>query len=317
MTSRSNCVSSGRCYLSQAKEWLVKDRCRLRYGSTTPLDVTGDFTRATLDTIALCGMSYRFNSFYFEGDFHPFVTSMMRFLKEADLQSTFPAIINGMRIKAKKNFKLDAEKMRQICRDIIAQRRKSTDPDPDDLLSAMLHGRDNLSGKGLTEDSAIDNLVTFLIAGHETTSGLLSFTMYYLLKNPSAMKKATQEVDEVLGDEELTVDHLPQLKYIAAALRESLRLMPTAPAFSVTPYKDEVIADKYPVKPGDSLIIFLPSVHRDETVYGHDVDIFRPERMIDEEFQKLPSGAWKPFGSGKRGCIGRAFAWQESLLVGQ
>ncbi|KAL5363549.1 cytochrome P450 [Aspergillus floccosus] len=287
----------------------------LRYGLTAALNVTEDFTRLTLDTIALCGMSYRFNSFYSAGDFHPFVTSMIGFMQEADIQGKYPAFVNNLRFSAKKKFEWDIETMRQTCADIIAKRRNTAEAASNDLLSAMLNNRDHLSGEGLSDESTIDNMVTFLIAGHETTSGLLSFTMYYLLKTPRVMEEATKEVDEVIGDEEVTVDHLSRLKFITAILRESLRMMPTAPAFGVTPYKDEMIVGKYPVKPGDSILVFLPSVHRDPAVFGPDPDAFRPERMMDEEFEKLPFGAWKPFGNGKRGCIGRAFAWQEALLV--
>ncbi|CAF5140610.1 unnamed protein product, partial [Rotaria socialis] len=73
-------------------------------------------------------------------------------------------------------------------------------------------------------------MVTFLIAGHETTSGLLSFTFYYLLKNPHALQKAQAEADQI---DEITIDTLPKLKYIDAVLKETLRLQPTAPAFGL------------------------------------------------------------------------------------
>ncbi|PYI30059.1 cytochrome P450 [Aspergillus indologenus CBS 114.80] len=286
-----------------------------RYGSKRPLNLTDDFTRATLDTIALCAMGYRFNSFYFEGDFHPFVNSMVRFLQEADMQATLPSALNCFRPRAKKSLKLDVEVMRRICQDLIKDRRGSNSRTRNDLLDTMMNARDTVSGEAMTDESIIDNILTFLVAGHETTSGLLSFALYYLLKHPNAMAKATDEVDRVVGGQELTVEHLSKLRYLTAVLREALRLMPTAPGFSVTPYKKEIIGGKFEVSPGDSVDIFLAAVHRDPDVYGPDPDDFRPERMLDEDFQKLPVNAWKPFGNGKRGCIGRAFAWQEALII--
>jgi cytochrome P450/NADPH-cytochrome P450 reductase len=240
---------------------------------------------------------------------------MARFLKEAETQATLPSIVNLFRVGAKTQGKLDIELMRNVCRDIVNERRHSKTERQNDLLDTMLNSRDTLSREGLSDESIIDNMVTFLIAGHETTSGLLSFAMYYLLKAPDAMAKARTEVDEVVGQAEVTVEHLSQLKYLTAVLRETLRLMPTAPGFSLTPYKREIIGGQYEVNPGDSLDVFLAAVHRDPAVYGSDAEEFRPERMLDAYSQRLPANAWKPFGNGKRSCIGRAFAWQEALMV--
>ncbi|KAK1149532.1 hypothetical protein N8T08_005081 [Aspergillus melleus] len=286
-----------------------------RYGSRRPLNLTDDFTRMTLDTIALCAMGYRFNSFYLEGQFHPFIQSMVRFLTEAETRATLPSLLSHLRLRAKRQNELDIEVMRTVCREIVDERRRTGSRDRDDLLDTMLNSRDIISGEGLSDESIIDNIMTFLVAGHETTSGLLSFAMYYLLKALDAMTKATHEVDEVVGDQDLTVEHLSKLKYLNAILRETLRLMPTAPGFTVTPYKQEVIGGKYEVKPGDSIDVFLAAVHRDPAMYGSDADEFRPERMLDEPFHKLPPNSWKPFGNGKRSCIGRAFAWQEALMA--
>lgn len=129
-------------------------------------------------------------------------------------------------------------------------------------------------------------MITFLIAGHETTSGLLSFTFYYLLKHPAAYEKAQQEVDDKIGKGPITVDHLTKLPYLNAVLRESLRLSPTAPAISVTPREDTTLDGKYPVKAGAPIVALFPMIHRDPLVYGEDAGEFRPERMIDEEFER-------------------------------
>jgi cytochrome P450/NADPH-cytochrome P450 reductase len=156
----------------------------------------------------------------------------------------------------------------------------------------------------------------YRIAGHETTSGLLSFLFYYLLKNPSAYKKAQEEVDQVVGDASIKVEHLSKLPYINAVLRETLRLQPTAPAFSIQPNNEiDTIGGEYTVFRGEPIVALLPKIHRDPAVYGEDANEFKPERMLDENFNKLPPNAWKPFGNGSRACIGRPFAWQEAQLV--
>ena len=125
-------------------------------------------------------------------------------------------------------------------------------------------------------------MITFLIAGHETTSGLLSFTWYYLLKNAAAYETAQQEVDRVIGTGPITVDHLTKLPYLNAVLRESLRLSPTAPSIGITAKEDTLIGGKYPVKANTPLLALFPKIHRDPAVYGEDAEEFRPERMLDE-----------------------------------
>ncbi|KAF2179588.1 cytochrome P450 [Zopfia rhizophila CBS 207.26] len=285
-----------------------------RYGPSYPIEVANDFTRLTLDTLALCAMGYRFNSFYRESSMHPFVISMSRFLKDSDEQSQLPELFSNLWIQAKMRNKEDIKVMRDLSQEIVEQRRQYPG-EADDLLNNLLHKTDPKTGERMSDSSIIDNMITFLVAGHETTSGLLSFTFYHLLKNPWAMEKAQKEVDDVIGTEKVTVKHLPQLKYINAILRETLRLAPTAPAFTVGALKNDVIGGKYAVKKGEAINILLLASHCDKAVYGPDENEWKPERMLDENFNKLPPNAWKPFGNGKRGCIGRAFAWQESLLV--
>lgn len=134
--------------------------------------------------------------------------------------------------------------------------------------------------------------------GHETTSGLLSFTIYYLLKNPQAYLKAQKEVDDVIGKAPIEAKHLKDLKYIAACLKEAIRLAPTAPALSkmINPdYSKEpvLLGGKYLVEPSDRVLILLTKSQRDPAIYGEDAEEFKPERMLDEEFDKLISGAWK------------------------
>ena len=160
-----------------------------------------------------------------------------------------------------------------------------------------------------------------MLLGHETTSGLLSFVFFNLLKNSRTYIAAQEEVDKVLGRDAITNEHLSRLKYINAVLRETSRLYPTAPVIQKKRNPDlprepyTVCGGKYMLQPDDQFMILLGQSQRDVKVYGEDALAFRPERMLDDEFEKLPPGAWRPFGNGARACIGRGFAWQEALLV--
>ena len=141
-----------------------------------------------------------------------------------------------------------------------------------------------------------------------------------LLKNPTTYFKAQQEVDEVIGKEKVQVHHFEKLKYLNAILRETLRLNPTAPGYfrGVRPENTEpnpTIGGRYAMPETGGVLCLLTSIQRDPKIWGNDAKEFKPERMLDGKFEKLPQAAWKPFGIGVRSCIGRAFAWQEALLL--
>ncbi|KAF2019092.1 cytochrome P450 [Aaosphaeria arxii CBS 175.79] len=288
-----------------------------RHGPNHVIQVTDDFTRLTLDTIALCAMDYRFNSYYSES-IHPFVEAMSDFLKTSGDRARRGAFAQSLFYREEsRKYWADIELLRKTSMDVI-QSRKANPTDKKDLLNAMLNGVDPKTGEKMSEESVMDNMITFLIAGHETTSGMLSFAFYYLLKNPEAYEKAQKEVDEVIGKDPITVEHTSKLPYLNAVLRETLRLSPTAPAIGLKPKNDEILCGKYAVPKGTPIQALFHKIHRDPAVYGEDAEEFRPERMLDEEFERRNKefpNCWKPFGNGMRACIGRPFAWLEALLV--
>ncbi|CAL3969579.1 unnamed protein product [Diplocarpon coronariae] len=289
-----------------------------RFGPKERINVPEDFTRLTLDSIALCAMDTRFNSFYHE-EMHPFVDAMVGLLAESAARARRPAVANYFFRSAQLKYDSDIALLKKVAAEVVAARRSNPN-DKKDLLNAMVNGRDPKTGEGLTEESILNNMITFLIAGHETTSGLLSFLFYFLLKNPAAYQAAQRQVDEVIGRGAITVEHMSRLPYIEACLRETLRLTPTAPAFTLEARKDGpdeniILGGKYEIKKGQAIFVLLNQIHTDPAVFGEDAQAFKPERMLDEPFSKLPRNSWKPFGNGVRGCIGRPFAWQEAILT--
>ncbi|KAJ4303024.1 hypothetical protein N0V90_001915 [Kalmusia sp. IMI 367209] len=291
-----------------------------RFGKNSPITVTDDMTRLTLDVIALCSMDFRFNSYYRTGT-HPFVEAMTEFLVESGDRARRLPIPSWFYRKADKKFFGNIDVMRNTAREILQERKGESEKElykRKDLLSAMLNGVDPKTGQKMTEESILDNLITFLIAGHETTAGMLSFAMYHVIKNPEIYRKLQKEVDEVCGQAPIKFEQLSKLPYIAAVLRETLRLTPPLPVFNVAPKKDEIVGGKYVLKAEELVIVLVGRAHLDPKVYGEDVLEFRPERMTEENFDRLNRdfpNAWKPFGNGTRGCIGRPFAWQEAVLV--
>lgn len=284
-----------------------------RAGPDYVMDAADDFTRLTLDTIALCSMDFRFNSFYTD-KLHPFVAAMAAFLSESSARGSRPAMIAPLyRAKNKKYFE-DIEVMRGTANEVI-QHRRTHPSDRKDLLNSMLNGVDSKTGGKLDDSCVISNLITFMIAGHETTSGTLTFAFYELLNHAEAYEKAQKEVDDVIGKNPVTVDHLSKLKYLNAILRETLRLHGPVGSLPLTPLEDTVIGDKYAIGKGETVMVILQRLHEDPNVWGDDALEWKPERMVDEKFNALPKNAWRPFGNGARACIGRPFAWQEAVLV--
>lgn len=287
-----------------------------RLNADEEIDVVRDMTGLTLDTIGLCGFDYRFNSFYRE-DFHPFIDALSRTLETCMLQRGLPFEKVALR-KRLQELGDDVAFMNKLVDDIVRERRRGGEAAQKDLLNFMLAGVDKVTGESLSDENIRYQINTFLIAGHETTSGLLSFTLYYLLNNPDVLEKAYGEVDAVLGNNIAaapTMAQIGQLEYTRAILLEALRLWPTAPAFSLAPYEDEIIGGKYPLKKGTFITVLIPALHRDAAYWGEDAETFNPDNFMDDAEAERPDYAYKPFGNGKRACIGRQFALQEAILV--
>ncbi len=285
-----------------------------RFGPDSVIDVVDNMTRLTLDTIGLCGFGYRFNSFY-QREMHPFVEAMVRALHEALQRMQRLPVQSRLQLRARRQYDADVEYMRSVSSELVARRRAlPADEAPHDLLSLMLTARDPVTGEGLDDANIQDQFVTFLIAGHETTSGMLSFALYLLLRHPEVLARARALSDEVLGSDMPRYEHLAQLGYIDQILRETLRLHPTAPIFGVYAREDTMLAGRYPVTRGDIIMILSPILHRDPTVWP-DPERFDPDRFAPDAQASIPDHAWLPFGSGQRSCIGRAFALQEATLV--
>ncbi len=273
------------------------------------VDVAADMTRLTMDTIGLCGFNYRFHSFRQETP-HPFILAMVRGLAEAQSQLQRPPFITKLMLLTQRRFRADIQLMFDVVDKVIAERR-AQGGGPEDLLHAMLAGVDPDTGEKLSDENIRYQIITFLIAGHETTSGLLSFALYYLVKHREVLEKARQEA--LTLSEEPTYNEVKALKYNKMVLQEALRLWPTAPAFARYPREDTIIGRQYLVPKGANIVILLNELHRDRTVWGADAEEFRPERFAVA--RELPAHAYKPFGTGPRACIGQQFALHEAALV--
>jgi cytochrome P450 len=174
----------------------------------------------------------------------------------------------------------------------------------------------------MTDQQIRDNVITMLIAGHETTSNAVTWTYYLISQHPEVEQKMFEEIDSVLlknmdGKKKIyrnpTVKDLPKFKYIEKIFRESMRIYP--PVWSIGRLVEEdYLIDKYTIPKGSSILMSQYVMHHDSRYYDNPGE-FNPDRWTDEFKRHLPRFSYFPFGGGIRGCIGESFAWQEGILL--
>ncbi|AGS73266.1 cytochrome P450 [Streptomyces collinus] len=280
-----------------------------------PVDVPGDMTKLTLETIARTGFGHDFGSFERDRP-HPFVRAMVGTLTYAQRLNSVPVPLAPLLLRgpARRNA-ADIAHLNRTVDGLVAARRRSGGGDGD-LLDRMLATAHPETGERLSAENVRKQVITFLVAGHETTSGALSFALYYLARHPEVAARARAEVDRVWGDTaEPGYDQVAKLRYVRRVLDESLRLWPTAPAYAREAKQDTVLAGEHPMRRGAWALVLLPMLHRDREVWGEDAERFDPDRFEAGAVRARPPHTFKPFGTGARACIGRQFALHEATLV--
>jgi cytochrome P450 len=201
-----------------------------------------------------------------------------------------------------------------ICDRIIAERRSSdaAPSDRDDLLTLLTRAEDE-AGDRLAASEVRDQVLIFLLAGHETTAVSLTFALHLLAKHPSVQARVFDEVSRVLGSRDPVAKDVAELPYTTMVLKEAMRLYPAAPATGRRSVEDTEI-DGY-VVPAGSNIFVAPWVTHRHPAYWDDPDRFDPERFTPEAEAARPRYAWFPFGGGPRACIGQYFSMLESVLA--
>ena len=287
----------------------VADELTTRWDERETVDVSADATRATLETIGRCAAGHPFGAFDSE-DPHPFVEHMVAGLKGSDrvgvLRQTF--LPRWFARRAERRVLVHAAAMHRIADEIVAERLREGPGRHDDLLELMLQS-------DLEPANIRYQLINFLVAGHETTSGALSFALYFLAQHPEIADRARAEIAEVWGEQQRPdFELIAKLRYVRRVFDEALRLHPTVPGYYRAARDDTLLAGVHPMRKGDWVLALTMTLHRDPR-WGEDPDAFDPDRFAPENVKARPAGLYKPFGTGPRSCIGRQFALHEAVLL--
>ncbi|WP_414474776.1 cytochrome P450 [Microvirga sp. M2] len=208
-------------------------------------------------------------------------------------------------------YRRSVQRLDQLVARMIADRQNKSE-DRGDLLSQLTFACDE-AGQPMSVRQIRDEVITMLLAGHETTALALSWTWYLLGLHPAADAQLAEEAHTVLGERSPTVDDLPHLQFTEQVVSEALRLYPPAYALGREALADCEIGGYY-VPAGTTVYVSPWVMHRDPRWFP-DPQSFRPERWARNLRKKLPRFSYLPFGGGPRICIGSRFAMTEAVLI--
>lgn len=224
----------------------------------------------------------------------------------------FGDLVLRLPIPSSRRFWQGARRVQQTVNRLIAERRASGE-DRDDLLSLLLRARDlEGDGTGMTDDEVRDEVLTFFLAGHETTANALTWSWVLLAGHPDVADRVAAEA-RACGDGPLGAAHLSHLPYTRMVLSESMRLYPPAWTVARRALGDFTLGAHR--IPAGALVVTSQYVIQRDARWWPDPDRFDPERWRPDLTVERPKFAYFPFGGGARMCIGEHFAWMEGILV--
>ena len=324
-------------------------------GTAFETDMETNFLSIGLDIIGLGVFNYKFGSITEES---PVIKAVYGVLKEAEHRSTFyipywDLPLANVLVPRQRAFYADLKVINDCLDELIAKAKTISSEDDIEALQArdyskiqdpsLLRFLVDMRGENMTNKQLRDDLMTMLIAGHETTAAVLTWALFNLMDRPEQMRAAQAEVDAVLGDRAPTIPDLKRLRYVRAVIAESLRAYPQPPILIRKALEDDVLPGGltgdpagYPIGKGTDLFISVWNLHRHPDLWDRP-DEFDPTRWERDVASPYPD-KWKgyrselvegkmypnetaadfafiPFGGGARKCVGDQFALMEATVV--
>lgn len=289
------------------------------------IEMENFFSRFALDIIGKAVFNYDFDSLTNDD---PVIQAVYTTLREAEYRSTYPLpywnipFIKWL-VPRQRQCAEALEIISNTLDELIAKCRRLVEEEDEEFVEEFLSRADPsilhfliASGDQITSRQLRDDLMTLLIAGHETTAAVLTWTFHCLADHPEIMRRVQEEVDREIGDRKPTIEDIKNLKFTTRVINESMRLYPQPPVLIRRALEDDVLGG-YPVSAGSDIFISVWNLHRNPA-YWERHDEFDPDRFpvdgpipneVTEEFRYLP------FGGGRRKCIGDQFALFESVVA--
>lgn len=297
--------------------------------SGKPIDVEACFSQLTLDVIGKAVFNYDFDALNTQT---PVIQAVYTALKETETRATdllpyWKLPLVGLFVPRQRKALAAVELIRRTTEDLIAQCRAMVEaeeeaaqfedgyinPSDPSVLRFLIASREEVSAVQLRDD-----LLSMLVAGHETTGSVLTWTVDLLARNPEKMRKAQEEVDWVLGGRDKpTMDDYMALKYVMRCVNESMRLYPHPPVLLRRALVEDTLPGGYIVPANQDVMISVYNIHRSPAVWDRP-DEFLPERFpLDEPVPNEQNTNYKyiPFSGGPRKCVGDQFALMEAVVA--
>ncbi|XP_048225972.1 carotene epsilon-monooxygenase, chloroplastic isoform X3 [Ricinus communis] len=293
----------------------------------TAVNMEEKFSQLTLDVIGLSVFNYNFDSLTTDS---PVIGAVYTALKEAEARST--DLLPYWKVKALRKIiprQIKAEKavtvIRQTVEELIVKCKEIVDTEDEriddeeyvndtdpSILRFLLASREEVSSVQLRDD-----LLSMLVAGHETTGSVLTWTLYLLSKDPVSLLKAQEEVDRVLQGKPPSYEDIKDLKFLTRCINESLRLYPHPPVLLRRAQVADVLPGNYKVNAGQDIMISVYNIHHSSKVWD------RAEEFVPERFDlegPVPNETntdfrFIPFSGGPRKCVGDQFALLEAIVA--
>jgi cytochrome P450 len=293
-------------------------KCLSIMGQKATIPAHSFCTKLTLDALGAASFGYNFGSLD---------DSNSEYLEAYEIimrnMTNLPAVLFGKKytslpLESNKKIFNSIDLMNQLVYDMIQKSRDRSDDSTEDLtlLDLMVKGESN-TGNKMSDRELRNNIMTFFIAGHDTTSTALAFGLYALAKHQHVQTRAREEIESTIGldpSKELTVEDLKKLDYVSWMINETLRCYPPVVfAHGRDMVNKSEILGSYKVKKGLRLSVNIYNIHHNPQ-YWDNPDEYDPERFSPERKKGRPTLAFLPFGAGSRVCMGYQFSILEQKI---
>jgi enediyne biosynthesis protein E7 len=284
------------------------ERLRTHQGAGRPVDVLSEITALTLGVLGTTLLDIDLSAFESIG--HSFEAVQDQALFEMETLGLVP---QWLPLKGQRAFRKARADLERITELLVAQRKANPSETGDDVLTRLLESTAKESDKRVADRRMRDELVTLLLAGHETTASTVGWTLHLVSQHPSVRDRLHEEAVAVYGDQRPAYLDLTQLRYTNMVLQEAMRLFPPVWILPRRALEDDEVGG-YHVPAGADVLICPYTLHRHPR-YWEDPLRFDPERFNPDVQTNRPRYAHIPFGAGPRFCVGNHLGMMEATFI--